>query len=80
MTVTLCQSGQRVSNFVTQFNSSSVELYVLVTILLKMKQQTHDKLNVWRTRKKSEPQMGYDFTIVCHHQHSIFQLHMRKLQ
>ena len=23
-----------------------------------MKQQTHDKFNVWRTRKKSEPQMG----------------------
>ena len=30
--------------------------------LLKMKQQTHDKLNVWRTRKKSEPQMGFEPT------------------
>ena len=29
-------------------------------IVLKMKQQTHDKLNVWRTRKKSEPQMGFE--------------------
>ena len=29
---------------------------------LKMKQQTHDKLNVWRTRKKSEPQMGFEPT------------------
>ena len=27
-----------------------------------MKQQTHDKFNVWRTRKKSEPQMGYEPT------------------
>ena len=27
-----------------------------------MKQQTHDKLNVWRTRKKSEPQMGFEPT------------------
>ena len=27
-----------------------------------MKQQTHDKLNVWRTRKKFEPQMGYEPT------------------
>ena len=26
-----------------------------------MKQQTYDKLNVWRTRKKSEPQMGLGF-------------------
>ena len=26
----------------------------------KMKQQTHDKLNVWRTRKKSESQMGFE--------------------
>ena len=25
-----------------------------------MKQQTHDKLNVWRTRKKSVPQMGFE--------------------
>ena len=25
-----------------------------------MKQQTHDKLNVWRSRKKSEPQMGFE--------------------
>ena len=25
---------------------------------IKMKQQTRDKLNVWRTRKKSESQMG----------------------
>ena len=30
--------------------------------ILKMKQQTHDKLNVWRTRKKSEPQMGFEPT------------------
>ena len=29
---------------------------------LKMKQQTHDKLNVWRTRKKSEPKMGFEPT------------------
>ena len=29
---------------------------------IKMKQQTHDKLNVWRTRKKSEPQMGFEPT------------------
>ena len=27
-----------------------------------MKQQTHDKLNIWRTRKKSEPQMGFEPT------------------
>ena len=27
-----------------------------------MKQQMHDKLNVWRTRKKSEPQMGFEPT------------------
>ena len=27
-----------------------------------MKQQTHDNLNVWRTRKKSEPQMGFEST------------------
>ena len=27
-----------------------------------MKQQTHEKLNVWRTRKKSEPQMGFEPT------------------
>ena len=37
-----------------------------ITSLLKMKQQTHDKFNVWKTRKKSEPQMelpiwGSDF-------------------
>ena len=25
-----------------------------------MKQQTHDKLNIWRTRKKSQPQMGFE--------------------
>ena len=30
--------------------------------ILKMKQQSHDKLNVWRTRKKSEPQMGFEPT------------------
>ena len=28
----------------------------------KMKQQIHDKLNVWRTRKNSEPQMGFEPT------------------
>ena len=28
----------------------------------KMKQQTHDKLNLWRTRKRSEPQMGFEPT------------------
>ena len=30
-----------------------------------MKQQTHDKLNVWRTRKKSEPHMGFEPTTLC---------------
>ena len=30
--------------------------------ILKMKEQIHDKLNVWRTRKKSEPQMGFEPT------------------
>ena len=29
-----------------------------------MKQQIHDKLNVWRTRKKSDPQMGFEPTIL----------------
>ena len=27
-----------------------------------MKQQLHDKLNIRRTRKKSEPQMGFEPT------------------
>ena len=30
--------------------------------ILMMKQQTHYKLNIWRTRKKSEPQMGFEPT------------------
>ena len=30
--------------------------------ILMIKQQTHDKLNFWRTRKKSEPQMGLEPT------------------
>ena len=47
VTVTLSQSGQCVSNFVMQLNSSSIELNV---------------------------------NIFCHYQHSVFQMHMRKLQ
>ena len=39
-----------------------VEIYIAINTILKMKQQTHDKLNVWRTRKKSEPQMGFEPT------------------
>ena len=35
---------------------------IIIIIILKMKQQTHDKLNVWTTRKKSEPQMGFEPT------------------
>ena len=27
---------------------------------MQMKQQIHDKLNVWRTRKKSQPQMRFE--------------------
>ena len=38
--------------------------YIPSYLFLKMKQQTHDKLNVWRTRKKSEPQMGYEPTMI----------------
>ena len=30
--------------------------------ILKLKQRTHDKLNVWRTRKKYELQMGFEPT------------------
>ena len=43
---------------------SSVILLYLTRPQNKMKQQTHDKLNVWRTRKKSEPQMGFAPTIL----------------
>ena len=35
---------------------------VIGLVKTKMKQQTHDKLNAWRTRKKSEPQMGFEPT------------------
>ena len=31
---------------------------VIQKSILKMKQQTYDKLNVWRTRKKSEPYLS----------------------
>ena len=39
-----------------------VEIYIAINTILKMKQQTHDKLNVWRTWKKCEPQMGFEPT------------------
>ena len=32
-----------------------------VSFISKMKQQTHDKLNVWRTRKNPSPRWGSDF-------------------
>ena len=32
----------------------------------EIKQQTRDKLNVWRIRKKSEPQMGFEPTTLRH--------------
>ena len=38
------------------------EMFNLLLIYFQMKQQTHGKLNVWRTRKKSEPQMGFEPT------------------
>ena len=40
-------------------------IIIIIIIILKMKQQIHDKLNVWRTRKKPEPQMGFEPTTLC---------------
>ena len=46
--------------FLIPLNIKCAFYHCMLRSLLKMKQQTHDKLNVWRTRKKPEPQMGFE--------------------
>ena len=53
--------GQAPFSKIAQRNQKFIKL-VNSVFISKMKQQTHDKLNVWRTRKKSEPQMGFEPT------------------
>ena len=57
--------------FVLHFNKVCINIITIVIVIvviiinisiLKMKQQTRDTLNVWRTRKKSEPPMGFEPT------------------
>ena len=43
------------------FKEYELNKHYLLSVI-KMKQQLHDKLNVRRTRKKSEPQMGFEPT------------------
>ena len=40
--------------------------YIMTVPILKYRNiiRKHDKLNVWRTRKKSEPQMGFEATTI----------------
>ena len=40
--------------------SKSFRLLLVSFMLIRI----HDKLNVWRTRKKSEPQIGFETTIL----------------